>query len=236
MEFWERIVRGQGRKLGARIVAACLGVVLLTVALLATGPTAGADTRLAADVPGPSGVGPARTLPGVPSFGLGVTPASAPIAVSLSVSSANVEVGTQVTFQLNISLVGCTPFNLSSLGELTLTFGDGTSYQKYANNGGPGSALYCAPPPYPDDTSDVEDVQYAYPNPGTYSVSAQLNWSSGPPLLTNSVAVEVAGSPIAFAVDGWFYGVIGTAVGAILLVVVFRRKLPKPPSLPPGAA
>jgi len=148
-----------------------------------------------------------------------------------------VAVGTQVTLQITILLVSCgTTFYLSELTVLTWSLGDGFSHQESVT-GGVGSALYCGPPVSGASNSTGYDLEYAYSNAGTYSAHAQLNWTGGPPLLTNNVSVNAtAPSPaLAFAVNAWFYGVVGTVAGALLVGVYVRGKLPKPPSLPPGA-
>lgn len=228
-------MRGPRRGPGVLLVAVVLVVVVLAGSASTTGWWPETHSRSVLGSYSPLLAKP--NPPNATALG-GSTESStaAPISVSLSVNSPAAEVGGQVTFQLTISLVGCgSTFYLSSLGQLSIAFGDGFSYQEPGNTGGPGSALECVPPPSPNDTSDVEDFQYAYSNPGTYSVSAQVNWSSGAPLHTNNVTVDVSGSPIAFAVDGWFYGVIGVTGGALLLVAIIRQKMPKPPSLPPGA-
>ena len=229
-------MRGRGPSLGVLTVAVCLGVLLLALSLPVRDPSDSSGLQPAHEALAVSIAGSASspsTSGGGPS---GTTPSGAPIVVSLSVNSASVAVGAEVTFLLTISLAVCTTFPLSSLGELTISYGDGTSYQESGNNGGPGAGLRCLPPPSPNDTSTTDGFQYAYPNTGSYSVSAQVNWSSGPPLHTNGLTVVVSESSIAFAADGWFYGVVGTGGGALVLVFVFRRKLPEPPSLPPGGA
>lgn len=229
-------MRRPERTPGALIVVACVGILLPIVLVPAAGPLVGSGPRIGAETLAPSGAGWVRLSSAASGAARGADASSAPIGVSLSESRIYVPVGSQVTFQLNISLVGCTVFYMSSLGELTIDLGDGTSLQQYGNTGGPGSALSCVPPPDPNDTFDLVDFQYAYANSGTYTVSVQVNWTGGAPLQTNSVTVDVSGSPMDFVVNGWFYGVVGTVGGALLLVAVFRRRLPKPPSLPPGAA
>lgn len=234
--YREHTVRRPERPPGALIVAVCLGTLLSIILVPATVPLVGTGPHLGSGNTDPSGASAVRVFPAAFGLARGADAPSAPIAVSLSESSTNVQVGSAVTFQLNISLVGCTVFYMSSLGELTIALGDGTALQQSGNTGGPGSALSCVPPPDPNDTSDLVDFHYVYANSGTYTVSVQVNWTGGSPLRTNSVTVDVSGSPMDFVVDGWFYGVVGTVGGALLLVAIFRRRLPKPPSLPPGAA
>lgn len=220
---------------GVLLVAVCLAVL----AFAAGAPVPG---RLSAGYPGagvigpPSlGVGSARPALAVGGIRAEANPSSsAPISVSLDVNHPNAEVGSAVTFSLDISLVGCGIFYTSSIGLLTIAPGDGSQYQGYENFSPAQSVLTCGPPL---QTSVVVDLQYAYAAPGTYSAAAQVNWSSSEaPLYTNSVTVHVSGSSLAFAIDGWFYSVIGFITGVLIVLAVLRWRSPARPPLPPRAA
>jgi hypothetical protein len=228
-------VRSRGSDFGRFGAVLCLGVFLLAIGIPAQGHSETTQGRYADSISFSAAAGPAHPRSSSTGTPAGDDlPSAAPISASLSVNDPNVEVGASVTFQLTISLVDCgTTFDLSLLGQLTIRLGDGFSYQEPGNTGGPGNDLYCNPYPGPNDSSAVIDLPYEYPNTGSYVVTVQVNWSSGSPVYTNGVIVDVSGSSLSLVIDEWLYAVIGVVGGALVVCFAVRWRLPKPPSLPP---
>jgi hypothetical protein len=221
---------GSLRRLGNSAAAGGLLTLLVALSLLATAgsplaPFSAGPRGLALATPSYEGLSPTSLAldPGTSA------PSSAPASVSLSANYATVPAGVLVTFSVNVSPAGCVGNGSGelSVSQLQFTLGDGFSYDEH------GATIACGPlygnPPLP-----VFTLQYAYANPGTYSAVVVVDLN-GTPFPSNSLVLTVSESPVAFAVDGWFYGVIGTAAVAFVVCVVLRPRLPTPPSLPPGA-
>jgi len=182
-------------------------------------------------------VPPASASPASPSAASRVDRGSDVPSAYLSLNNSNPSAGATVEFSLHVTPFNCTsgaPSN-QTVTSVTVVLGDGfvfsESPQVLVTVGGPSYVPGCDLAPW----NATIPLQYAYRGPGTFRVDATALWGDGARSASNVVVVTVgpAAPSAVTVVEDWLGAATVVVAIGVVVVVVARGRLPRPPSLPP---